>query len=183
MSDKRDIKNELPLDDIEIAIRGMGDLALQRAREINGYIVYMKDKDVVYEFVNGKIIKVEDMKRLRKQFVKDNYPFSKIEEYKERKEELTKKEIDHLFALIGSLQGVIVSDRVPFELKEDDIDFAEAERRAESPEEEWIEFDENKTSEEYVEELLQLHKEGKLKLKTGRELLQELREENDKDRG
>ncbi|WP_175639140.1 hypothetical protein [Metabacillus schmidteae] len=49
-------------------------------------------------------------------------------------------------------------------------DFAEAERRAESPEEEWVEFDENKTAEEYVDELLQLHKEGKLKLKADHEL-------------
>ena len=98
-------------DEIEKIIRGTGEHARQE-RRLNpdvGSICYMKDGEIIHEFVDGRIIKLDDMEAEIERLNKQNMLFIQIEELKERKYELSKREIDRLFLLITGIQEALVS--------------------------------------------------------------------------
>ena len=112
-------------DELEKVIRGTGQLARKEAKKFNpdlGSICYMKDNEVVLEYVDGRIVILEDINKELKRLRKRNNLLSRIEELRKNKYNLSKYEIDDLFQLVDRLEEIVVSYKLQNENKENEND-------------------------------------------------------------
>lgn len=116
--------NKNPFDDeIERAICGMGELAMRNAKIANpdfGYVVSMINDELIRHCVDGRDLKLSDIKAEKERLIKRNVLLKQLNDLEEKKDDLSKKDLDRLYSLIdGVIEALVVERMKQWELNEE----------------------------------------------------------------